>query len=704
MPTGVYISTGMLLFSPKKDDLMSNEEAKKRITDLSEQIRRHNYNYYVLSQPAISDFEFDMLLEELIRLEKEYPQFAEPDSPSQHVGGDITKEFQQVRHKYPMLSLSNTYSEEEVRDFEARVQKLISEKVEYVCELKFDGVAIGLTYKNGLLSQAVTRGDGIQGDDVTTNVKTIQSIPLRLQGSGFPAEFEIRGEIILPHKSFERMNATRMEEGEEPFANPRNAASGSLKMQDSREVAKRRLDCILYFVLGEDLPFSTHYESLAAAKSWGFNTSAYMAICRNISEIFEFINNWNNDRYALPFNIDGVVIKVNSLRQQEMLGYTAKSPRWAIAYKFKAEQVSTKLISVDYQVGRTGAVTPVANLAPVQLAGTTVKRATLHNADVLAALDLRTGDMVWVEKGGEIIPKIIGVELEKRIAEAEPVEFVKQCPVCGTPLVRTEGEAAFYCPNESGCAPQIKGKLEHFISRKAMDIDSLGYEKIEMLYENGLIRNIADLYDLTAQQLLGLGKVYAATEEKKEKKISFREKTVENILKGIEKSKNVGFERVLYAIGIRYVGETIAKKLAGHFGSIDTLMAADPEELKEAEEIGDKIAQSIIAFFRDVKNIEIINRLKEKGLQFEMKDRQKSLLSDKLKGMVFVVSGTFANYSRDEIKKTIEDHGGKNAGSVSSKTTYLLAGQNTGPEKLKKAKSLGVAVISESEFNEMISL
>ena len=681
---------------------MNKEEAKKRITELSEQIRRHNYNYYILSQPAISDFEFDMLLEELIRLEKEFPEFVEPDSPTQHVGGDITREFKQVRHKYPMLSLSNTYSEEEVRDFEARIQKLISENVEYVCELKFDGVAIGLTYKNGILAQAVTRGDGIQGDDVTTNVRTIHSIPLRLHGSGYPMEFEVRGEIILPHKSFERLNAMRLEEGEEPFANPRNAASGSLKMQDSREVAKRRLDCILYYVLGDNLPFKTHYESLAVAKSWGFNTSNYIAKCGNISEIFEFINTWNSARYELPFNIDGVVIKVNSLRQQEILGYTAKSPRWAISYKFKAEQVSTKLISIDFQVGRTGAVTPVANLAPVQLAGTTVKRATLHNADVLAALDLRSGDMVLVEKGGEIIPKIISVDIQKRIPDAKPIEFIKQCPECGTPLIRNEGEAAFYCPNQSGCPPQIKGKLGHFISRKAMDMDSLGYEKIELLYDKGLIKNIGDLYDLTADQLLGLEKVYAATEDKKEKKISFREKTVENILKGIENSKSVGFERVLYAIGIRYAGETVAKKLADHFGSIDKLMSANFDELKEAEEIGDKIAQSIIDFFRDQKNIEIIRRLKEKGLQFEMHMDQKNFKSEKLKGMLFVVSGIFVNFSRDEIKKTIEDHGGKNASSVSLKTTYLLAGENTGPEKLKKAKSLGIPLISESEFQKMI--
>jgi DNA ligase (NAD+) len=681
---------------------MNREEARQRIGQLVEEINLHNTNYYELSMPTISDFEFDHLLEELILLEKEFPEFADPASPTQRVGGGITKEFRQVKHTYPMLSLGNTYSEEEVRDFEGKIHKLLGEETEYICELKFDGVAIGLTYRDGILVQAVTRGDGVQGDDVTTNVRTIHSIPLRLRGHNYPSQLEIRGEIILPRKSFEEINSRRLEEEEEPFANPRNAASGSLKMQDSKEVARRHLDCYLYYLPG-DLPFTTHYECLMAAKKWGFSISKYMAKCRNIDEIFTFINTMNESRHELPFDIDGIVIKVNSLQQQKELGYTAKSPRWAIAYKFKAERVVTTLVSIVYQVGRTGAVTPVANLQPVLLAGTVVKRATLHNADIITALDLRIGDMVYVEKGGEIIPKIIGVDLEQRTATAEPVVFASNCPECGTLLVRNEGEAAHYCPNEMGCPPQIKGKLEHFISRKAMNIDSLGEGKIGMLYDNKLVDGIADLYDLRADQLLGLEKVYGATETKKEKKISFREKTVDNILKGIERSKETGFERVLYAIGIRYVGETVAKKLAIHFGSIDAIMNATFEELNEAEEIGEKIAGSILAFFKEPKNREIISRLKEKGLHFEMRGEERNLKSEKLKGMTFVVSGTFEKFSRDEIKKEIEAHGGKNSGSISSKTSFVLAGENMGPEKAKKAASLAVPVISESVFLKMIA-
>jgi DNA ligase (NAD+) len=676
---------------------MNREEAKKRIGQLTEEINIHNHKYYDLSMPVITDYEFDRLMDELIQLEKEYPEFVDPDSPSQRVGGGITKEFLQVRHTYPMLSLANTYSEEEVRDFEDRIHKLLGEETEYICELKFDGVAIGLTYRDGLLIQAVTRGDGIQGDDVTTNVRTIHSIPLRLKGNDYPSLFEIRGEIILPRKSFEDINRKRIEEEEEPFANPRNAASGSLKMQDSREVARRHLDCYLYYLPG-DPPFATHYECLMAARKWGFNISKYMVKCKSIDEIFNFINTMNESRHELPFDIDGIVIKVNSLLQQKDLGNTAKSPRWAIAYKFKAERVLTKLLSIDYQVGRTGAVTPVANLQPVLLAGTVVKRASLHNADIIASLDVRIGDLVYVEKGGEIIPKIIGVDLGQRPASAEPVVFVKNCPECGTPLLRNEGEAAHYCPNEAGCPPQIKGKLEHFISRKAMNIDSLGEGKIGILYDHKLVDNVADLYELRKDQLLGLEKVYEATENKKEKKISFRDKTVENILKGIEKSKGAVFERVLYAIGIRYVGETVAKKLAAHFESIDSIMNATFEELKEAEEIGEKIATSILKFFKEPKNQEIIRRLKEKGLHFEIRKEDKNLKSEKLKGMIFVVSGTFQNFSRDEIKKEIEAHGGKNAGSISSKTTFLVGGENMGPEKLKKAQSLNVPVISETDF------
>jgi DNA ligase (NAD+) len=681
---------------------MNREEARQRIGHLIAEINLHNHKYYDLSMPAITDFEFDRLLEELIRLEKEFPEFADPASPSQRVGGGITKEFRQVKHTTPMLSLGNTYSEDEVRDFEGRIHKLLGEDTEYICELKFDGVAIGLTYRDGVLVQAVTRGDGIQGDDVTTNVRTIHSIPLRLKGDDYPSLLEIRGEIILPRKSFENINRKRLEEEEEPFANPRNAASGSLKMQDSREVARRRLDCYLYYLPG-DLPFSTHYECLMAAKKWGFNISKYMVKCRNIEEIFTFINTMNESRHDLPFDIDGIVIKVNSLKQQKELGYTAKSPRWAIAYKFKAERVTTRLLSIVYQVGRTGAVTPVANLQPVLLAGTVVKRATLHNEDIISSLDLRIGDMVYVEKGGEIIPKIIGVDLEQRPASAETVVFIKKCPECGTALLRNEGEAAHYCPNEAGCPPQIKGKLEHFISRKAMNIDSLGEGKIELLYDKGLVTNVADLYDLKHEQLLGLEKVYPATEEKKERKISFREKTVENIMNGIGRSKETGFERVLYAIGIRFVGETVAKKLADHFGSIDQIMNATFDELKEAEEIGEKIAGSILEFFREPKNLEILRRLKEKGLHFEIREEEKNLKSEKLKGMTFVVSGTFEKFSRDELKKEIEAHGGKNSGSISSKTTFLLAGENMGPEKRKKAASLNIPVISEPDFLQMIA-
>jgi DNA ligase (NAD+) len=681
---------------------MDKIQARERIAVLSDDIRKHNYNYYVLSRPVISDFDFDRLLEELIRLEKDFPEFAEPDSPTKHVGGEVTREFKQVQHKYPMLSLGNTYSEAEIREFEERIHKTIGDEVEYVCELKFDGVAIGLMYRNGRLVQAVTRGDGVRGDDVTTNVKTIKSIPLKLHGSGFPKEFEIRGEIILPHSSFEKMNIQRQEDGDEPFANPRNAASGSLKMQDSSEVAKRRLDGFFYYLPGNDLPFRTHYECLLAARSWGFKISEYAVRCKTIEEIFDYLNTWETARHELPFDIDGVVIKVNDLRQQEMLGYTAKSPRWAISYKFKAEQVSTKLLSVDFQVGRTGAVTPVANLQPVQLAGTVVKRATLHNADVIAGLDVRIGDIVYVEKGGEIIPKIIGVEPDQRLVDSYPLVFISHCPECGHALTRTEGESAWYCPNENGCPPQIKGKLEHFISRKAMNIDSLGEGKIEILFDSGLVHNCADLYDLTFDRMIGLEKTYEATDEKKEKKISFREKTVANILNGIAASKKVSFDRVLYALGIRFVGETVAKKLANHFISLEKLMTADFDALIEVEEIGEKIAQSILNWFSDPKNIELISRLMTAGIHFRMDESLLNRLSDRLSGLTFVVSGVFENFSRDDLKKTIESHGGKNVGSISAKTSYLVAGENMGPEKRKKAEKLGVPIISESDFADMI--
>jgi DNA ligase (NAD+) len=674
--------------------------AKQRIAQLIAEIRQHNHHYYVLSQPVISDYAFDMLLEELITLEREFPELAEPDSPTRRVGGEVTKEFQQVTHRYPMLSLGNTYSEEEVRDFEARIHKTLGDQAEYSCELKFDGVAISLRYKDGLLAQAVTRGDGILGDDVTANVRTIHSVPLRLSGDGFPSDFEIRGEIILPHASFEQVNRERAEEGEEPFANPRNAASGSLKMQDPKEVARRRLDCYVYHLSGDRLPFPTHYESLNAAKSWGFRVSELRARCGTIEEIFEFIRTCEEARNGLPFDIDGVVIKVNSIAQQEMLGYTAKSPRWAIAFKFKAESASTKLISVDYQVGRTGTVTPVANLEPVRLAGTIVKRATMHNADFIRSLDIRKGDTVFVEKGGEIIPKITGVNLDLRPAGSEELSFIKECPECLTPLVRNEGEAAWYCPNESGCPPQIKGKLEHFISRRAMNIDSLGEGKIEMLYDHGLIRNAADLYTLTPEQMLGLTKVFT-TEDGTERKVSLREKSVANILKGIETSKGVPFGRVLFALGIRYVGETTSKLLAERFGTVENLEAADAGGLMEVEGIGEAIAKSIVAWFGDPECRKLVSRLKSLGLQF--RSAAKVVLSDKLSMKKVVVTGTFSSPERrKEIEQMVDLHGGKNISSVSKNTSFIVAGRNMGPEKLKKAQELDIPVLSEEDFIELI--
>ena len=680
---------------------MDRGQARERIEALSEDIRRHNHNYYVLSKPVVSDYAFDMLMEELIRLENEFPELAMPDSPTKQVGGDITKEFRQVEHKYPMLSLGNTYSGADLRDFEERIHKLIGDEVEYVCELKFDGVAIGLTYRNGSLVQALTRGDGVRGDDVTTNVRTIRSIPLKLRGAGYPGEFEIRGEIILPHASFRRINEQRLGDGEEPFANPRNAASGSLKMQDSAEVARRGLDAYFYYLPGSELPFATHFEALAAARTWGFKVSEFTVRCKSVGEILDYLETWDTGRRELPFDIDGVVIKVNNFRQQELLGYTAKSPRWAISYKFRAEQAATKLISVSLQVGRTGAVTPVANLQPVLLAGTTVKRASLHNADIIAALDVRIGDTVFVEKGGEIIPKITGVDHGRRPAGLQPFQFPTHCPECGSELIRSEGEAAWYCPNENGCPPQITGKLEHFISRKAMNIESLGEGKIELLYDRGLVSDCADLYSLTYDRLIGLEKSYAADSEKKAKTISFREKTVTNILNGIAASREVPFDRVLFALGIRYVGETVAKKLAAHFSSMENLMNATFEELNEAEEIGEKIAGSILSWSANPKNRELAERLRKAGLRFVMTPSH-DLLSEKLAGLTFVVSGTFNNFSRDDLKKTIEMHGGKNTGSVSARTSYLIAGENMGPEKKRKAGKLGIPVLSETDFIRLL--
>ena len=662
---------------------MLKEEAKLRIDALRKELNEHNYYYYVLSHPLISDYDFDMLMNELINLERDFPEFIDSNSPSQRVGGEITKEFQQVKHKYQMLSLSNTYSFEELKEFDERVKKVIGDNFEYVCELKYDGLSIGLTYVNGQLKHAVTRGDGEKGDDVTANVKTIKSIPLELHGNDYPDEFEIRGEIIMPHKSFERLNKEREEIGEEPFANPRNAASGSLKMQDSREVAKRGLDCYLYYLLGKKLPAESHYNNLIKAKDWGFKISEYMVKCENIEGVFDYIKSLEKEKDNLDFDIDGAVIKVNSYQHQEMLGFTAKSPRWAIAYKFKAERVSTKLLSVDFQVGRTGAITPVANLQPVQLAGTVVKRATLHNADQIEKLDLHDGDFVFVEKGGEIIPKIISVDESKRDnSSLNKIQYISNCPECGTLLARKEGESIHYCPNETTCPPQIKGKLEHFISRKAMNIDSLGEGKIEILFDKGLVKNAADLYELTYESLIGLEK--------------------ENILKGIAESKNVPFERVLFSIGIRYVGETVAKKLALHCRNIDSLMNMSFDELTEIEEVGSKIAESIISFFGNNKNVELIEKLKLIRLPFETSEDSKLLITDKLQGKLFVVSGIFTKFSREQLKKMIEENGGKNVSSISSKTNYVLAGDNMGPEKKKKATSLNIPIISEDEFLKML--
>lgn len=670
---------------------MTLEQAQQKIQDLSAEINQHNYNYYVLSKPTISDYEFDMLLEELQKLEAQFPQLADENSPTKRVGGSITKNFETVKHKYPMLSLSNSYSKEEIADFEHRIKKLVEGELEYVCELKYDGVAIGITYKNGKLVQAVTRGDGVQGDNITENVKTIRSIPLQLKGD-FPEEFEIRGEVFMPKKVFEQLNKEKEEIGEQLYANARNTASGTLKMQDSAIVAQRKLDSYLYFVLGENLPFSTHFQAIEKAKEWGFKVplseKKYIAKCRSVDEIFEFINYWDKARHQLDFDIDGVVIKVNSYDKQQELGMTAKSPKWAIAYKFKAEQAKTKLLEITYQVGRTGAITPVANLQPVLLAGTTVKRASLHNADQIEKLDIRINDTVLVEKGGEIIPKIVGVEATQRDIFSEPVSYITHCPECNTPLVRKEGEAQHYCPNEWGCPPQIKGKITHFISRKAMNIDGLGEETIDLLVDKNLISNSADLYELTYHQLYELE--------------GFKEKKVQNILEGIQKSKQVPFERVLFAIGIRYVGETVAKKLVKQFKSIDAIANATFEELINTDEIGDKIAESLQQFFANEYHQQLVNRLKEKGLQLTLSEEQLANTTNKLAGLTFVVSGVFSLFSRDELKNSIEQNGGKVAGSISKKTSYIVAGENMGPSKLQKAQDLGVAIIDENKFMEMI--
>ena len=671
---------------------MTASEAKEKIQQLTQEINQHNYNYYMLSNPTISDYEFDMLLESLIKLEQEFPEFADENSPTKRVGGEITKEFETIKHKYPMLSLGNSYSKEEITDFETRIKKLVEDEIEYVCELKYDGVAIGITYVEGRLTRALTRGDGTQGDDITTNVKTIKSIPLKLMGNDYPKEFEIRGEIFLPKNVFEELNKEREEIGEQLYANARNTASGTIKMQDSAVVAQRKLDSYLYFVLGENLPFKTHLESLEAAGKWGFKVpkekNNFIKKCKTIDEIFDFINYWDKKRNELNFDIDGVVIKVNNYRQQEEMGFTAKTPKWAIAYKFKAEQVKTKLLEITYQVGRTGAITPVANLQPILLAGTTVKRASLHNADQIEKLDIREGDWVFVEKGGEIIPKIIGVEATQRDIFSQPTQYITHCPECNTPLERTEGDAKHFCPNEWGCPPQIKGKMQHFISRKAMNIDGLGEETIEQLYNAGLAKNIVDLYRLQKEQLLPLERM--------------AEKSVNNLLKGLEDSKKVPFERVLFAIGIRYVGETVAKKLARHFKNIDAIKTATFEELIVADEIGDKIAESILHFFTVEQNQQLIENLKEIGLQFSLSEQQLENRSEKLAGLTFVVSGVFTLFSRDELKNLIEQNGGKVSGSISKKTSYIVAGENMGPSKLEKATELGIKIIDEQQFSGMI--
>ena len=663
----------------------NNEQILSEIESLREQLNYHNHKYYVENSPEIKDFEFDTLMRRLMDLEAEYPQYADPLSPTVRVGSDRTSEFNSVQHRYPMLSLSNTYSIEELTAFIERIEREWG-ATEYVCELKFDGTAISLTYEKGRLERAVTRGDGTMGDDVTTNVKTIRSIPLVLSGSGYPDLFEIRGEIFMPYNSFDRLNAEREVAGEQLFANPRNAAAGTLKQQQSAVVAHRGLDCTLYQMAGDNLPFKNHIENLEAARSWGFKVSEYMTLCRGAAEVIAYINHWDEARKSLPYPTDGVVIKVNDFNLRSKLGFTAKSPRWAVAYKFKAESALTTLLSVDFQVGRTGAITPVANLEPVLLAGTTVKRATLHNAEQISALDIRIGDKVYVEKGGEIIPKITEVELSERTADSRPFEYIDHCPECGAELVRYEGEAKHYCPNQSGCRPQIIGRIIHFIRRKAMDIDGLGNETVELLFENGLIGNIADIYTLRANDLAVLPRL--------------GEKSADNIISSIERSKSVPFARVLFGLGIRFVGETTAKYLAAHFKSIDAVIAADKVSLMESDEVGEKIADAIIDYFADPANIEIIERLKEAGLQFEAEQSVRH--SDTLEGKNIVISGKFINHSREELKAMIEAHGGKNQSGVNANTDFIVAGENMGPAKLQKAEKLGVKILSESEFIELI--
>ncbi|AXT63492.1 NAD-dependent DNA ligase LigA [Aquimarina sp. AD10] len=663
---------------------MSTEE---QINQLREELRKHNYNYYILDKPTITDYDFDMKLKELQKLEEKHPEFYDANSPTLRVGGEVTKNFETLVHEFRMYSLDNSYSKEDLLDWEKRIKKLVDGEVNYTCELKYDGASINLTYENGELLKAVTRGDGIQGDNVTTNVKTIKSVPLKLKGD-FPAKFDIRGEIVLPYEGFEQMNKERIAQGEEPYANPRNTASGSLKLQDSSETAKRPLDCLLYSIQGERLGITTQYENLEKAREWGFKVPVESKMVNSIDEVLEFVNYWDKHRHDLPYETDGVVIKVNNLQQQEELGYTAKAPRWAMAYKFKAEQVFTILNEITYQVGRTGAITPVANLEPVQLAGTTVKRASLHNADQIEKLDVRIEDTVFVEKGGEIIPKIVGVDLLKRPENSMPTSYITECPVCSTVLIRKEGEAQHYCPNYYGCTPQVAGRIQHYISRKAMDIEGLGGETVLLLVNEGLIKNYADLYTLTKEQVVPLERM--------------ADKSADNLILGIEKSKEISFERVLFALGIRYVGETVAKKLAKHYKTIDAIMLATEEELVNVDEIGIKIAQSVVEFFSSEDNRNLINQLKQHGVQLEISAEKLANQTDTLQGQIFVVSGVFEKVTRNELKKLIEDNGGKVSSSISSKTSYVVAGANMGPSKLEKASSLGISIISEDQFLEKI--
>ena len=658
-----------------------------KIKKLREELHHHNYQYYVLDKPEISDYNFDMKLKELQELEEKHPEFQDPNSPTLRVGGAVTKNFSTVVHEHRMYSLDNSYSKEDLEDWEKRIKKMVDGEVHYSCELKFDGASISLTYENGVFLKAVTRGDGIQGDDVTNNVRTINTVPLKLKGD-YPEKFEIRGEIVLPYEGFAHLNAARVEAGEEPYANPRNTAAGSLKLQNSAEVAKRPLDCLLYNITGTNLGIETQYESLQKAREWGFKVPPEAKLAKNIGEVLNFVNYWDVHRHDLPYETDGVVVKVNNLHQQDELGYTAKAPRWAMAYKFKAEQETTTLEKITYQVGRTGAITPVANLKPVQLGGTVVKRASLHNADQIEKLDVREGDAVFVEKGGEIIPKIVGVDFTKRNPESNSTKYATHCPECDTELVRSEGEAQHYCPNTNGCPPQIIGRIQHYISRKAMDIEGLGDETVALFINNGLIGNYADLYELKKEQVLPLDRM--------------AEKSADNLISGIEKSKEVPFERVLFALGIRYVGETVAKKLAKHFRSIESMINASKEELEAIDEIGERIAESVVDFFALDENRETVERLKRYGVQLEISAEKLAKQTNKLEGQTFVVSGVFSKVSRNELKKLIEDNGGKVSSSISSKTSCVVAGENMGPSKLAKAENLRIPIISEDDFLEMV--